>query len=273
MYVENLHLQLTRNCTLECEHCLRGDRENVDMSIKVFDEVFNDIKKVEFLLLTGGEPLLNIPVLERLVELLKSKAIRVNKIILITNGTVLNDRVLEILHELQTYSYLSLKLSTDIFHSLEIEKKGLSEIRDKNLKILSSSKFYNFSEYGKDKDSPIPVGLINKGKARLLTSERLAEINELSKQKFIINDKYDEQHPLTSIDGDIIDGNITINVYGYVVSYGLSFEEEDKEAYDKGLNIMEMTCGEAIRAFINIHQNEMVKFYKKLGLEYNSETT
>ena len=47
----------------------------------------------------------------------------------------------------------------------------------------------------------------------------------------------------------------------------------DKEAYDKGLNIMEMTCGEAIRAFINIHQNEMVKFYKKLGLEYNSETT
>lgn len=272
MYVENLHLQLTRNCTLECEHCLRGDRERVNMSTEILDRIFKDVKKVQFLLLTGGEPLLNIEALEHLVELLKSKQIRVNKIILITNGTVLSDRILKVLHELQNYSYLALKLSTDIFHNLELEKKGMKSLRDNNLKIISKNKFYNFSEYGNDKDSYMPVAIINKGRAKTLTSARLAEINRIVKQKFIINTDYEEHHPLTSIDDNIVDGNITINVYGYVVSYGLSFEEEDKESYDTCLNVKEMTCEEAIKAFIKRHQSEMERFYKKLNLEYNGGT-
>lgn len=273
MYVENLHLQLTRNCTLECEHCLRGDRERVNMNPAILDEIFKDVKKVGVLLLTGGEPLLAIQTLEHLVELLKDKKVKVNKIMLITNGTVLSERVLRVLHDLQDYSYLILKLSSDIFHNLELEKRGMMERRERNLGILSQNKFYNFSEYAKDQVSNWPSALTNKGRTKTLTPERLEEINAIAKQKHIINTDYVERHPLTSITNNKVEGNITINVYGNVVSYGLSFEEEDKEAYDTGLNVMVMSCESAIRAFIRNHQEEMNKAYKRLGLTYDFETT
>lgn len=268
MYVENLHLQLTRNCTLECEHCLRGDRERVNMSPAVLDEIFKDVKKVGILLLTGGEPLISIQTLEHLVELLKSEQVKVSKILLITNGTVLSDRVLRVLHELQDNSYLVLKLSTDIFHNLELEKRGMLDLREKNLRILSENKFYNFSEYGKDEVSNWPSALVNKGRARNLTPERIEAINAIAKQKHVIDIYYEEQHPSTSIENDRVIGNITINVYGNVVSYSQSFEEEDKEAYDLGLNVMVMPCRDAITAFVDRHTKKMEAVYKKLGIYY-----
>lgn len=268
MYVENLHLQLTRNCTLECEHCLRGDRERVNMNPAVLDEIFKDVKKVGVLLLTGGEPLIAIQALEHLVELLKRKQVKVSKILLITNGTVLSDRVLRVLRELQDNSYLVLKLSTDIFHNLELEKRGMVELRERNLGILSDNKFYNFSEYGKDEVRNWPSALTNKGRTKTLTHERLEEINVIAKQKHIINTYSEEHHPETYIENDRVIGNITIDVYGNVVSYGQSFEEEDKEAYESGLNVMEMPCSEAITAFVDRHTKKMENIYKKFVLDY-----
>lgn len=270
MYVENLHLQLTRNCTLECEHCLRGDRERVNMSPAVLDEIFKDVKKVGILLLTGGEPLIAIQTLEHLAELLKLKQVKASKILLITNGTILSDRVLRVLHELQENSYLVLKLSTDIFHNLELEKRGMLELRERNLRILSENNFYNFSEYGKDEVSHWPSALTNKGRTKNLTPERLEEINAIAKQKHIINTYYEEQHPETYIDNGRVIGNITINVYGNVVSYGQSFEEEDREAYDLGLNVMDMPCSEAITAFVDRYTKRMETVYKKFGLDYRT---
>lgn len=268
MYVENLHLQVTRNCTLECEHCMRGDRERVNMNPAILDEIFKDVKKVGMLLLTGGEPLIAIQTLEHLVYLLKTKQVRVNKITIVTNGTILSDRVLRVLHELQDNSYLILRMSTNIFHNLELHKKNLESIRDKNLKVISNDGFYNFSEYGQDKVGRFPIGLINLGRTRTLTPERLAEINALAKSKYIINTFVKEGHPNTRITNNKVEGNITVDVYGNIVSYGQSFEDEDKEAYETGLNVMEMSCEEAIRAFVDRHTQETKNAWLKLGISY-----
>lgn len=268
MYVENLHLQVTRNCTLECEHCMRGDRERVNMNPAILDEIFKDVKRVGMLLLTGGEPLIAIQTLEHLVYLLKTKQVRVNKITVVTNGTILSDRVLRLLHELQDNSYLILRMSTNIFHNLELHKKNLEAIRDKNLKVISNDGFYNFSEYGQDKVDRFPIGLINLGRTRTLTPERLAEINALAKSKYIINTFDKEGHPNTRITNNKVEGNITVDVYGNIVSYGQSFEDEDKEAYETGLNVMEMSCEEAIRAFVDRHTQETKNAWLKLGISY-----
>lgn len=267
MDVEELHLQVTRNCTLECEHCLRGDREKVNMSPKVLDEIFKDIKNVGNLLLTGGEPLLAIQTLEYLVELLKTNQVRVGKIILITNGTVLSDRILKVLHDLQDCSYLVLRLSTDIFHNLELEKREMLNLRNKNLNVLVQGKFYNFSKYLSDSVSNRLLLLVNKGRTKRLTKERLDEINKLAKSNYLINENNIGYCPITRIVGNRIEGNITINVYGYVVSYGQSYEEEDKEAYDIGLNVMEMSCEEAIRAFVHIYEIKRDDFSKKKNFD------
>ena len=268
MYVENLHLQVTRNCTLECEHCMRGNREIVNMNPIILDEIFKDVKRVGMLLLTGGEPLIAIQTLEHLVYLLKTEQVEVNKITIVTNGTILSDRVLKLLHDLQDCSYLVLRMSTNIFHNLELHKKNLEAIRDRNLKVISNNGFYNFSEYGQDKADHFPIGLINTGRTKTLTPERLAEINAIAKSKYIINTFVKEGHPNTRISNNKVEGNITVDVYGNIVSYGQSFEDEDKEAYETGLSVIEMSCEEAIRAFVDRHTQKTKDMLLKLGFNY-----
>lgn len=268
MHVGKLHLQLTRNCTLECEHCMRGDRERINMNPKVLDEVFGCVDSVDTLLLTGGEPLLAIQELEHLIEVLKLKQVKINRIVLITNGTVLSDRVFNVLAQLQEIAQLDFKLSADIFHELSLQSKGLLELRNSNLKKLSENKDISFSEYGKDEDNKFPVGLINKGRTKTLSPERLSEINQLIKRKYIVNTFYEEKHPSTQLDNNIVDGTICVNVYGYIVSYGLSFVEEDKEAYETGINVLDMPCEDAIGAFVKYYnkcrEEHLKKFLKKL---------
>ena len=77
-------------------------------------------------------------------------------------------------------------------------------------------------EYGKENERRPRTGLVNQGKARNITSERLAEINSLTTHEYFI---YEEEntHPKTTIYNDTIEGNITIDVYGNIVSYGQTF--------------------------------------------------
>ena len=167
---------------------------------------------------------------------------------------------------MQDNSYLILRMSTNIFHNLELHKKNLEAVRDKNLKVLSSDAFYNFAEYGPDKVSPYPVGLINLGRTKTLTPERLAEINSIAQTKYIINTYVKEGHPNTRIINNKVEGNITVDVYGNIVSYGQSFEDEDKEAYETGLNVLEMSCEEAIRKFVDNHRQGTEAILLKLGI-------
>lgn len=70
MYFEKLYLELTRECTMQCEHCLRGDREHKYMSIETLENLLKEVNNIETLLLSGGEPLLHIDALEALSKLI-----------------------------------------------------------------------------------------------------------------------------------------------------------------------------------------------------------
>ncbi len=264
MHLENLFLEVTRNCTLECEHCLRGDRQRVNMDNSVLESVFKDVKKVDRLLLTGGEPLLAIQTLERLTEMIYKGEIEVKHITLITNGTVLSGRVLYMLHELQDHCELSLKLSTDIFHEIELKKRNLLDLRNRNLAIYKRNGFFDFSEYSTNEYSNFFTSLTNKGRCQRLTPERLEQINGMSRRQYLINTIATTTHPFTDIKDDYVTGNISVDVNGNLISYGLSFEEEDKEAYESGINVVDMGCREAINAFIKRHQESYAATVKMM---------
>ena len=38
--VENLAIELTRKCNLKCNHCMRGNAENKEISDKILDRIF-----------------------------------------------------------------------------------------------------------------------------------------------------------------------------------------------------------------------------------------
>ena len=63
MELFNLIFEVTRRCNLCCEHCLRGEAQNMDMTKETVDKVLDRVESISSLTLSGGEPTLNIPII------------------------------------------------------------------------------------------------------------------------------------------------------------------------------------------------------------------
>lgn len=236
MLIQELHLEMTRNCTLCCEHCLRGDKACININKEVIDNIFNDVKSVHTLLLTGVELLLAVYDLEYLIHVLVSKNIRIDRIVLGTNGTVLSSRVLNILKNLRNIAPLIIGVSNDIFHMLELERLNFLELRNKNTEVLKQ--LFDAKEVGREFESDKPTLLSCCGRAEYLTKERLDEINKLAGSSYAIRDGVRTMtQPKTYVEYNGIYGYIAVDVYGNIVSYGQSFLEEDIEAEKIDTNI------------------------------------
>ena len=61
-------IELTRRCNLQCAHCLCGESQNVDISTEIIDRIFVDVKDCGHIVLTGGEPLLRLDMIEYLIS-------------------------------------------------------------------------------------------------------------------------------------------------------------------------------------------------------------
>ncbi len=240
---------MTRNCTLYCEHCLRGDKECINISPNVIESIFADVTGVNLLLLTGGEPLIAVNELEYLIKVIKEQKIWVNKIAISTNGTILSARVLKILKELSEISQLIIGISDDIFHMLELERLGLLELRNKNCDVLK--KYFRAEEFGKKFESGRKVPLSCVGRAQYLTRERLAEINKLACSNYVIDEGLRTMvQPKTYIDYNTVYGYVPIDVYGNIVSYGQSYSEEDEESKRTGFNVCNNNFKKAVTVFV-----------------------
>ncbi len=269
MIIEELHLEITRNCTLYCEHCLRGDKECVSMSLNTLDNVFKNIDGIDVLLLTGGEPLIAINQLEKLVEIIRNECIRIGVIRFITNGTIMSARVLRVLKELSELTKLDIKVSADIFHQLEVERLGFVSLRDKNFKILSD--YFGATKYGDDSEEPkytMKQMIYAIGRAKDLSQDRLEEINKMVHNPYVTNDYFgihrEVGRPVFLLD-DSIGGQLTIDVYGNLVGYGLEFKEEDTESYKIRANINNMSLVDATQKYIDFIAMNMTEEEIKLN--------
>jgi len=52
-------IEVTRQCNLECKHCLRGNQQKISVNMWDVDTLFTIIKYIDTLVLTGGEPALH----------------------------------------------------------------------------------------------------------------------------------------------------------------------------------------------------------------------
>lgn len=265
MNIEKLNLEITRRCTLECEHCFRGDSQNLNIGEETLKNIFSNVKKIDRLVITGGEPLIAVNELEKMINLIKENNIEIVQINLVTNGTVLGSRVLKILKDLSSISKLNLSISFDIFHLLELEKKNLKYKRYENVKILKE--LFGAKEYGDENKEKIfkteyktiqPIG-----KAKKITQKRLDEINSMVLVKYKFFPFITWFGAPIHVNNNIITGDISIDVNGNVVPYGLSFEEEDKYASQFDVNINSLTFAEAIN---NFNSNPSLKNNSKFSI-------
>lgn len=94
---ETVMIELTRRCNMRCGHCFRGEAQNVDINCKHIDALLEQTEMIGELVLTGGEPTLNMDAMEYLLDRLCERGIPVLKFQLLTNGLIYSERFIEIM--------------------------------------------------------------------------------------------------------------------------------------------------------------------------------
>ena len=259
MEIQNLYLEMSRKCTLKCEHCCRGEAQMTNISEETLYNIFNNVKKIDVLLFTGGEPLVAMSELEKAIELIRNNKVEINEIRIVTNGTALNSRILKILKDLAEISKLIIKISYDMFHLTELERLKIKEKRDHNIQLLKE--YFGATEFGKLQENDITNKrlIIPIGRAKNLTEERIKEINSRSEIEYSLSSFNNWIQPETYYKDNKVYGTIDIDVNGNVVSYGLSFEDEDEEAEKTGININRMDFEDAMISFSEYLVNKKIR--------------
>lgn len=232
--VRTLILELTRECNLSCKHCFRGESEKAYMNPDLLNKIFKNTARINTLLLTGGEPLLAINQLRRLRDIIMTDRTNISDIIIVTNGTILNNEIIKILKNMSTRANLEIRISDDAFHNLEVESKDLSMKKKKNIEILSD--YFNVNlELPNEK-----VYIVDRvGRATSLTQKDLDYINNIDKRvKYVFGsdrrlEEYRKNYPLPILlDEDyIVDGSLNIDVFGNITPTYYSYNAEDRFRY------------------------------------------
>lgn len=147
IYVSSLVLEVTRRCNMHCDHCLRGDAQNLNISDDVLEMVARDIKPSS-ITFTGGEPSLNVPAIQRYFELAEKYGNLPSSFYVVTNGKT-NQRelaltLLDAYGKMDEPEMCGITVSRDLFHD-DVDDginifKGLSFF-DKEAKTHDSNDF------------------------------------------------------------------------------------------------------------------------------------
>lgn len=226
-------LEITRQCNMNCSHCLRGDSQNIKISHEIIDKTLAGISDISYLTFTGGEPALNVEAMEYTLQVCKEKEIPVHGFYLVTNGKLVTDRFLKVISDWKVYcdicnyylpeylcheelkefrsileeeQYTGLALSSDIYHE---------EIPLENILKLNQFSFFKFDKFAGKK-----FVLINMGRAENLKYAEKREIPE-----YELNANCFET-------SDFL-GEIYVNAKGDILSCcDISYEKQ--EIYKKG---------------------------------------
>jgi len=88
MNINDLVIEVTRKCNLKCGHCLRGKAQNKDIFSSTIETflVESDIKYINTVTFTGGEPTLNIDAINQFINICVCNDIEVGSFYIVING-------------------------------------------------------------------------------------------------------------------------------------------------------------------------------------------
>lgn len=228
--VQDLMLEITRECNLTCAHCLRGNAEKATMAPKIIEAVLAGIAEIGTLSFTGGEPALHPEVIKRVLTNVQMLRMPVSSVYAATNGTVESVEFAVAFMEWYAYCYkygqgegFSLRISNSEFHLAQSKPR---------------TQLYNaFTFTYVDPDSK------QYGKPRLVRDGRAKHIPDDGKYAFgkvenRVEDIECEDHGACV---EISDAVLYINVYGDVMfgcdySYQRQKREKIGNVLDRPLN-------------------------------------
>ena len=215
MTVDNLTLEVTRRCNMNCAHCLRGDAQNLDMNKEIVDKVLEDIECINQVFFTGGEPSLNIPIMDYFFEQAIKKGITIGSFGLVTNGKEkqreLVDFIAEHISDIEDMEYCYVALSRDQYH----------DPVDKNL-----LKAFSFYSDDKEQNFGKKRGLLAEGRAADIDNAKPERVwnNELDVEEWE-NTVYVQDMLYISANGNVLSGCDFSYDHGDQISLGNLFED------------------------------------------------
>ena len=121
--IDTLAIEITRRCNIACEHCLRGDAQDVDILPKYIDSLFKQINCINHLAITGGEPSLKPDAIAFIVTALRRYNVSVDTFFIATNGVKITKKFVDacwLLYEhVENKEHSSVEISNDEFHIKE----------------------------------------------------------------------------------------------------------------------------------------------------------
>lgn len=141
MHIDNLVIEVTRRCNLNCIHCLRGDSQAIDLKDEVIDTLLSQIDSIGILTLTGGEPFLVPERIQKIANELEARQIVLGSFYIATNGTCVTLEGIKAISDLYYWADCkegcNIDFSNDSFHEGELSG-SLKEAESINLLSLLS---------------------------------------------------------------------------------------------------------------------------------------
>lgn len=157
IYMQNFGMIITNRCNLDCAHCMRGCKNNKNMSEEVINKSLEQFVAIGNLAICGGEPTLALDVLEKVINYIVDNHILLEQFTVVINGTNYLDEFFKLLEYVDQYiSSLTFRkkdiqtqfnISYDRYHMSEIERLNLKERYYDNLKKFKESKFFGEINY------------------------------------------------------------------------------------------------------------------------------
>ncbi len=103
--LHDLAIETTRRCNMKCEHCMRGESQNIDASREIIDMILNndEIKRIDHICFSGGEPTLNPNIIIYAINKIIAENIDVLEIVMVTNGQIFNKDLVEAFNRFNEY--------------------------------------------------------------------------------------------------------------------------------------------------------------------------
>lgn len=151
--IDSLVFNVTESCNLSCDYCIysgKYDRErthnNKKMSFETaknaMDSFLRSVADPLMISFYGGEPLMNFPLIEKIVDYSKSNSSKNKKIFSIATNFVNAEKYIDYLIENNFYIQISLDGPKEVHDKYRIDRKGnpTFDIIQKNIEKINSKK-------------------------------------------------------------------------------------------------------------------------------------
>lgn len=180
-------LEVGRKCNLQCDHCLRGESENLTMPFEIAKKAIDLVTGIRTITFSGGEPTLYGKEIAKIIDYIIASKKSVGAFYVASNGTVYSPELMRALVKLYVYcdekDICSFDISTDRYH-----KQSYAELYHKPLMFHPAYDAFSFVTHrGELKEDYV----ILEGRAKdNCYSDRIAEYN--AKFNLVSLDNWDE---------------------------------------------------------------------------------